>query len=352
MEILQTGIDISKWQGDFDMARALSEGFTFVIVKGGGADVGFYIDKKFEQNYANAKKLKMPVGCYWFSKALSKDDAKKEAEWFYENCLKNKQFELPIYMDVEHKEMLALSQRELTDIVHAFCQKLEKLGFLAGIYSSTGAYNAYFIDEEFARYPVWVAQYNNVCTYKGKYGMWQYGGGTNFIRSNQVAGVVCDQNYLYVDYESVIKEKGLNGFVKMEEPENNEEKVFASEEFILVYDLEKDGESYVSENFRVREFRSNESSAIFIHPKLIEWCQSARDHFQTPLTIRRAYDIKDDGTLHCFGKAVDILANDKASAYDMYYYFSRLFKDKYEICLCEWGIHLGISEEKKRLVRV
>ena len=47
-------------------------------------------------------------------------------------------------------------------------------------------------------------------------GFWQFGGETNLIRSNKMAGVVCDQNYMYKDFPSLIKENGLNGFEKTE----------------------------------------------------------------------------------------------------------------------------------------
>ena len=44
--------------------------------------------------------------------------------------------------------------------------------------------------------------------------MWQFGGETNKIRTNKVAGVVCDQNYMLIDYPTKIKSAGLNGFKK------------------------------------------------------------------------------------------------------------------------------------------
>ena len=46
--------------------------------------------------------------------------------------------------------------------------------------------------------------------------MWQFGGETNKLRSNIVAGVVCDQNYAYKDYPSIILNAGLNGFKKQD----------------------------------------------------------------------------------------------------------------------------------------
>lgn len=210
------GIDISRWQGDFNMVKAKAEGVEFVIVKGGGGDgdSGLYVDRKFTENYQNAKKLGLPVGCYWFSKALSISDAKKEAEYFISSCLKGRQFELPVYMDVEQKDMLALGKRALTDVIKAFLDTLVSKGYYAGIYSSKSMFGSYMYDSELSSYPHWVAQWATACTYTGKYGMWQFGGETNKLRANTIAGVVCDQDYMLEDYPSIIKAAGKNGFVK------------------------------------------------------------------------------------------------------------------------------------------
>ena len=210
------GVDISRWQGDFDMAKAKTEGVTFVIVKGGGGDSGLYVDRKFATNYDNAKRLGLPVGCYWYSKALTVAQARQEAEFFYTSCLKGRQFELPVYMDVEQKDMLALGKRALTDIIKAFLNALTAKGYFAGIYSSKSMFGDYMYDNELAGFPHWVAQWAAQCTYSGQYGMWQFGGEINKLRENKVAGVVCDQDYMLVDYPTAIKAAGMNGFTKTE----------------------------------------------------------------------------------------------------------------------------------------
>ncbi len=214
------GIDISKWQGNFDFKKAVKEGVTFAVIKGGGGDAGLYTDSKFETNYAEAKKNNIPVGVYWFSKALSVEEAKTEADYFYRNVLRKKQFELPVFIDVEHQSMFALGKDKLTEIVNVWCETLETLGFWVGIYSTVYAFSAYMNDNELEGYTHWVAQWAEKCTYPKTeiMGLWQFGGETNLIRKNIVSGVVCDQNYMYRDFPTLIKERGLNGFDANDEP--------------------------------------------------------------------------------------------------------------------------------------
>ncbi|MBR6681929.1 MAG: 1,4-beta-N-acetylmuramidase [Clostridia bacterium] len=208
------GIDVSKWQGNFNFNSAASEGVSFAIIKGGGNDDGLYKDPMFERHYLAAKQENIPVGCYWFSKATSLDEAEKEAEYFYSVILDGKQFELPVYIDVEHDEMLSLSKRTLTDIVNKWRSYLEDRGYYVGIYSTTYVFSRYMYDNELKRYTHWVAEWASECSYPDKsvLGLWQFGGETNLIRTNRVAGVVCDQNYMYVDFPSTVKSLGLNGF--------------------------------------------------------------------------------------------------------------------------------------------
>ena len=216
----QFGIDISRWQGDFDFTKAIAEGVKFVVIKGGGGDDGLYVDSRFQENYKKTKEKGLPVGSYWYSHALTKDEAKKEAVYFYENVLKGRQFELPVFMDVENKKMLALGRRKLTDVVKAWCAELEKRDMLPGIYSSKSYFDAYLYDSELTKYPHWVAAWGRSCSYSPQscFGLWQFGGETNLIRSNKVAGVVCDQDYLLIDYPTLIKKEGKNGFPKPDTP--------------------------------------------------------------------------------------------------------------------------------------
>lgn len=209
------GIDISKWQGDFDLAKAKSEGFEFVIVKGGGSDAGGrYVDSKFAENYKKAKALGMPVGVYWYTNAKTVADAVADAEYMHKKILNGRQFELPVYFDVEG-EMLRLSKRLLTDICLAWCRHLEALGYWVGIYGGYYTFRDNMYDDELQGIAHWLAQWSKAPSYnRDCLGMWQYGGETNVLRSNKVAGQVCDQDYMLVDYPAMIKAAGRNGFTK------------------------------------------------------------------------------------------------------------------------------------------
>ena len=205
------GIDVSKWQGDFNFKQAKSEGVKFAILRG-----AYSTDKdiRFESYYNACKSLQIPVGCYHYSMARSVSEARTEANFLINNVLKGKQFEYPIYMDVEDKVQRDLGKNLLTEIVIAFCDTLEKAGYYVGIYSSGSFFATYMHENKLTKYDKWVAHWSKQCSYKGAYGMWQFGGETNEIRSNRVAGVVCDQNYALKDYPKIIKEKGLNGYSK------------------------------------------------------------------------------------------------------------------------------------------
>lgn len=211
------GIDISRWQGDFNFDAAVKEGVEFVIVKGGGGDDGLYVDSKFDRNYKEAKKRKLPVGVYWFSKALSVAEAKKEAEYFVTNVLKGRQFELPVYFDVETSDQARLGKKALTDITLAWLNAVQSEGYWVGVYSYVSFFNDYLDDSRLQGFAHWVAEWSKECSYEGKegvLGMWQFGGEKNAIRSTQIAGQTVDQDYMLLDYPQMIKSKGLNGFPK------------------------------------------------------------------------------------------------------------------------------------------
>lgn len=209
------GVDTSRYQKDFNFKQAVAEGVQFAIIKAGGGDDGLYKDSQFENSYRKCKEIKLPVGSYYFGAATTVDRAKEEADHFL-SLLKGKQFDMPAYYDVEG-DMLKLDKGLLTDICLAFMERVEAAGYFTGIYGNPYSFNSRIDDNRISHFCHWVAYW---ATSKPKLnsgmevGIWQFGGETNYIRSNKVAGVVCDQNYCFVDYPTAIKSLGLNGYSK------------------------------------------------------------------------------------------------------------------------------------------
>lgn len=205
----QKGIDIYSGTGIVDMRKVKAAGNSFVIIRAG---YGRYInqkDERFEQNYANAKAAGLNVGAYWFSYATTVSQAEAEADI----CLKviaGKQYEYPIFFDCETQAAFITGKNNVSAMIKAFCTKLEKAGYFAGLYCSTYYLTNYVTDEVKKKYTLWVAQYNTSCTYSGagKVAMWQSSS------TGKVSGVMkyCDLDTSYVDYPSIIKTKGFNGF--------------------------------------------------------------------------------------------------------------------------------------------
>ena len=152
----------------------------------------------------------MPLGAYWYSYAMSADEAREEAKVFLE-IIKGKQFEYPVYFDVEEAKTLALGRDRVSDIIIAFLEEMEKAGYFAGLYMSASPLTTHTTEFVKKRFAIWVANYGvSKPSYSGQYGMWQY---SSAGRVDGINGNV-DMNECYVDYPKQIKADGKNGFEK------------------------------------------------------------------------------------------------------------------------------------------
>ncbi len=192
------GIDISRYQKNLTLKDAWKEGFTYCIIKAGGADAGYYKDSCFENFYTQARAGAWKIGAYYFGRAFSTADAVKEAQYFIE-YLKGKAIK-HVYYDVEGA-MLNQGYTHLTEIVNAFCQTMINAGYICGIYTSESHFNSRFDDSKLITFPHWVARYAKtapVLKSGATIEIWQFGGSVNYFRSAQIAGVTTDQNLVCV----------------------------------------------------------------------------------------------------------------------------------------------------------
>ena len=222
MAIKVWGIDVSKYNHPIDWKKVKNAGVKFAILRVGFASTSnrhnLYLDPYFEEFYRGAKEVGMPVGVYFYSRCNSIQTARREAE-FILNAIKGKQFEYPIWLDVEDITTLnSTSRSALTRAVVTCLEEIKKAGYYVGIYSGKYILRDKLDDEDLKQYDHWIAQYATRSTYTTyKISMWQFGGEVNFLTSKKIPGIgsnVADQNYCYKDYPTIIKSSGLNGFEK------------------------------------------------------------------------------------------------------------------------------------------
>ena len=209
--MLYKGIDVSRHQGNIDWKKVRNSGkVDFVILRAGYGKVISQKDSKFEEYYAQCNANQIPVGAYWYSYAMSSEEARQEAEVFLQ-VIKVKQFAYPVYFDLEEPKQFALGKAKCSAIATAFLDVVEKAGYFVGLYMSKSHLESYITEEVKNRYAVWVAHYGvNQTSYAGQFGMWQKSdtGSVPGISGN------VDLDECYQDYATLIQNAGLNGFAK------------------------------------------------------------------------------------------------------------------------------------------
>lgn len=206
---VKSGIDVSQWQGTIDWVKVKPQ-IDFALLRAGYGDTLSYpnqIDTQFSRNYSECKRLGIPVGVYFYSYATTVDMAKREAQSTIA-LLKGKQFEYPIYYDVE--EMSIFNTGKTNEIIQAYCTEMEKAGYWAGIYIYRSAAQSYLNSTTRKRYAMAIAEYGPKLNYSDQYGIWQ---NSSTMRYNGINGNV-DHDYCYIDYPTQIKAKGKNGYAK------------------------------------------------------------------------------------------------------------------------------------------
>jgi len=202
------GIDVSEHNGIINW-ELVKDNINFVILRLGwiGNKNNHTLDKQFERNYNECKRLGIPVGIYVYNYCNSEETVKSGAEWTMK-MLQGKNIELPVYIDMEDNSIANCGRDKLTNICIAFNSIIEQNGLWAGVYANENWFNNYLNKEEIKRrYTTWIASYKSgTDCYKGEYDIWQNSskGQVNGINGN------VDTNYMYRDLIAEIGNKSVS----------------------------------------------------------------------------------------------------------------------------------------------
>ncbi len=152
---------------------------------------------------------------------MTPEEAELEADVFL-SVIKGKQFEMPVYFDLEEKKQFDLGKEQVSAIMRAFLKRVESAGYFVGLYGSASSLTTHTADDIKSWYTIWLAHWVDQTNYSGAYGIWQYS------EKGKVAGISgnVDLDICYKDFPTTIKSKGLNGFGKAPAPaeEKSEDK--------------------------------------------------------------------------------------------------------------------------------
>lgn len=211
-ESVVLGIDVAKYQGTIDWQALAGAGVKFAMVRLGyrTAEDGVIVeDSNARYNLQEGARAGIPMGAYFFSTAISKEEAKEEAAWVSDLVAKYP-ITYPIVYDCEgflDNRQKALSNSERTDIALAFLKEIKRLGYEPMFYGSKSELeNNWDMGPIEKHYKVWVAQYPDapypetpMSSYQGKHAMWQ------FSKSARVVGLEqsVDMNLAYFAYDGI-----------------------------------------------------------------------------------------------------------------------------------------------------
>lgn len=184
------GIDVSEHNGTIDFSKVKKAGINFVIIRIGwiGNKENHTLDKKFIENYNNAKACGLKVGFYVYSYVENETAMLSAINWI-KNQISGKTREYPIFLDVEDKQISGLSKELQTNLCKYFCDNFEN----SGVYANLDWFKNKLTVNELTNRKIWLAQWTNASMHSAdfKVDLWQY---SNKGSVNGISGRV-DMNY-------------------------------------------------------------------------------------------------------------------------------------------------------------
>lgn len=214
---MMNGIDISKHNGAVDWAKAAASGIDFALIRAGyGNDIS-QKDPMFDKNIQGALARRLHVGAYWFSYAVSVEDARREAEVCRQVLAHYKgKLNFPVAFDYEYDSIRYANGKGISPgnslidgMACAFLDSMKADGWYVSLYTNvdfikSGRYGA----DTVKSYDLWLADYSGAPHYPCA------------IQQTGTAGTVpgisgnVDLDVSFKDYPAIIPSGGYNGFSK------------------------------------------------------------------------------------------------------------------------------------------
>lgn len=199
------GVDISKHTGKVYFPSLKAAGVDYVMIRLGsrGYSTGqITLDENFKENIEGAIEAQLDVGIYFYSQAISQDEAVQEANFVVQNLEPYRgKVKYPIafnmgFVSNDKSRIEGLSREDKTAVTVSFLDAVRAAGYVPMVYGD----KEWLIKEvdltKLTDYDVWLSQEEEIPDYPYRYAMWQYN--TDGILNGIDGGA--DLNICFVNY--------------------------------------------------------------------------------------------------------------------------------------------------------
>ena len=175
------GVDVSKYQKKVKWSKVEKAGFEFAMIRlgyRGYTEGDIFLDEYYEENIVNANRSGLDVGVYFFSQALTEDEAIEEANFVLEH-VKGYQLGMPIVYDPEivyhdNSRSKGISKEQFTKNTLAFCNVIKEAGYDTMVYANMRWEDEQLDLSQLEGIDIWYADYVGLPQTPYHFEMWQY----------------------------------------------------------------------------------------------------------------------------------------------------------------------------------
>lgn len=175
------GVDVSEYQGVINWEQVKNAGVEFAIIRAGYRTYGggvITLDNSLITNIDGANAAGIDVGVYFFSQAITPEEAIEEADAVLD-AVAGRTITYPIVFDWEiiyddTARTDTITVEGLADCCVAFCERVKSAGYTPMVYQNASTSTHKLDLPRIKDYDFWLAEYTDFPTFYYEYDMWQY----------------------------------------------------------------------------------------------------------------------------------------------------------------------------------
>ncbi|MCM1266337.1 MAG: glycoside hydrolase family 25 protein [Bacteroidales bacterium] len=182
-KISYVGADISKHTGKIHFPSLKAAGLDYVMIRLGsrGYSSGqIALDENFKENIDGALEAGLDVGIYFYSQAITQDEAVQEANFVVQNLEPYRgKVKYPVafnmgFVSNDQSRIEGLGREDKTTVTLSFLEAVRAAGYVPMVYGD----KEWLLKEvdlaKLTDYDIWLSQEEEIPDYPYRYAMWQY----------------------------------------------------------------------------------------------------------------------------------------------------------------------------------